>query len=361
MRTDEQVKIAGAGISGLACAIKLAKAGVKVEVHERKSQAGGRFWGDLQGLENWTSKQDVIDEIASYDLGINIPYHPLPPLVLIDGQGMEMACSQNRPLCYLVKRGTDPDTLDQALFNAAREAGVKVRFSSHLNPKEAKVVATGPRSREVFAIDTGLKFKTDHPNIALALVNDRAAFKGYAYLLVVDGYGCICTVMFDRFKQINQHFDRAFSIIKNHLSLGIREPKKVGGVGSFAMDFCFQKQDRYLVGESAGLQDLLWGFGIRSALSSGVLAANCIIDKKDYQKEAYAMYHQQLQASVVIRYLFEKFSTLKGGYGLMGKIVNRKADPISFLRRAYSMTPIHRIILPLALRRMRCRYPALQF
>ena len=359
MNTANSIDIAGGGIAGMSAAITLAKAGMPVVVHERKAQAGGRFWGDLQGIENWTTKTDVLKEIDHLDLGISLNYRALPPLQLIDGQGLQMEFSQKRPLCYLVKRGTAPDTLDTALFKAARSAGVVFNFGSHLHPSKANIVATGPRNRELFAIDTGIQFKTHHPDIAVAIVNDKAAFKGYAYLLIVDGYGCLCTVMFDRFKQIHQHFDHTLHLIKKYFPIDMNEPKKVGGIGSFSMDLSFSEEGRLLVGESAGLQDLLWGFGIRSALSSGVLAARCIINQENYQEKARALYGHQLQASVVVRYLFEKFSNLRGGYGLMGKIANRHADPSHFLHKAYRFTPIHRMIWPWALRRMRKRYPAL--
>jgi flavin-dependent dehydrogenase len=261
----------------------------------------------------------------------------------------------------LVKRGTDPDSLDQTLYQAAVRAGVRFNFSQALNIEEAKIVATGPRSREVFAIDTGVHFQTSHENIAVAIVNDQAAYRGYAYLLIINGYGCICTVMFDRFKQIHQHYEHTLSILKKHLSFDMVNPKRVGGVGSFSNDLCFAQHGKYFVGEAAGLQDLLWGFGIRSAISSGALAARCLIDGTDYGKLAEELFSDQLKAGIVIRYLFEKFSRLPKGYILMGKLVRGQTNPAEFLRKAYGYTPIHKLILPLAKMNMQKRYPALYF
>src|SRR5438309_10858825 len=45
------IRIAGAGPSGLAAAIALARGGRAVEVHEAKSDVGARFIGDLQIIE----------------------------------------------------------------------------------------------------------------------------------------------------------------------------------------------------------------------------------------------------------------------------------------------------------------------
>jgi len=48
MIESRPIRIAGAGPSGLAAAIVLAKAGRAVEVHEAKRDVGTRFIGDLQ-------------------------------------------------------------------------------------------------------------------------------------------------------------------------------------------------------------------------------------------------------------------------------------------------------------------------
>ena len=52
---DEPIQIMGAGLSGLAAAIILAKEGKEVHVHDIREDSGARFDGDFQGLENWTS------------------------------------------------------------------------------------------------------------------------------------------------------------------------------------------------------------------------------------------------------------------------------------------------------------------
>ena len=54
---EEPVHILGAGLSGLAAATYLAKAGREVHVYEIRSDSGARFDGDFQGIENWTSRK----------------------------------------------------------------------------------------------------------------------------------------------------------------------------------------------------------------------------------------------------------------------------------------------------------------
>ena len=70
------VRILGAGPSGLAAAITLARAGRAVELYERRSDCGMRFGGDLQGLENWSHETDTLDEFRA--CGIDIDFHCAP-------------------------------------------------------------------------------------------------------------------------------------------------------------------------------------------------------------------------------------------------------------------------------------------
>src|SRR5581483_11994923 len=51
-RRETPIKIAGAGPSGLAAAITLAKAGHEVEIFEARPAVGARFIGDFQVIEN---------------------------------------------------------------------------------------------------------------------------------------------------------------------------------------------------------------------------------------------------------------------------------------------------------------------
>ena len=56
----KRIRILGGGIAGLTAAINLNKAGIAVEVHERKGYCG-KHTSDFQFLENWTFDEDVLD------------------------------------------------------------------------------------------------------------------------------------------------------------------------------------------------------------------------------------------------------------------------------------------------------------
>ena len=56
----------GAGLSGLAAATTLAKAGIEVHVHDVREDSGQRFDGDFQALENWSMDADFFDQLTEW-------------------------------------------------------------------------------------------------------------------------------------------------------------------------------------------------------------------------------------------------------------------------------------------------------
>lgn len=354
------IRILGAGPSGLAAAINLAKAGYGVEIFERRKDCGDRFLGDLQGLENWTNKEDFLETLRSMNIDVNFDCDAFSTLKLTDGIKTSEDFVFHKPLFYLVKRGNFEGTLDYGLKKQAIELGIKINFNQSINPTEADIVATGTRTREVFATDKGIIFKTTLPDMAIGLVNDKYAFKGYSYLLITKGYGCICTVLFDQFNKTDQCFKETFDAFSKIVDLNITEVKTVGGIGSFALEnkFINGPIPSLNIGEAAGLQDLLWGFGIRSAITSGYLAAQSIIHKTDYEKAASLHFYEKQKATIVLRYLYEKFS--KRGYRFLINTTKQRKDTILFLYRAHKFTWIHKLIYPFAIKSMRSRYTNLK-
>ena len=58
----ENVKILGAGPAGLSAAINLLRNGYNVDVFEKNQDVGSSIKRNIQGLENWSDEQDVIEE-----------------------------------------------------------------------------------------------------------------------------------------------------------------------------------------------------------------------------------------------------------------------------------------------------------
>ena len=68
---EGEIKILGAGISGLTASINLAKEGFDVTVFEKSSSVGSRFHSDFQGLENWSDETDALEILKSLSLKTN--------------------------------------------------------------------------------------------------------------------------------------------------------------------------------------------------------------------------------------------------------------------------------------------------
>jgi len=351
------IKIIGSGPSGLAAAINLAKAGREVHVYERNSDVGQRFHGDLEGLENWSSKEGVLDQLTRMSISLDFPNHPFYDVTVANGVRSE-DFQFTRPLFYAVKRGTDRDSFDQALKEQAILHGVNFHFKQSLAEAEGDIIATGPIAKEIFAIDKGIVFQTSHPDTAIGLINDAAAYKGYAYLIVAKGYGCMCTVLFDRFEDVNQCFEETRRIFGDMVTLDIHEAKSVGGIGGFSLKNIFQSNGRLYVGEAAGIQDFLWGFGIRDAIASGFLAARSILEGRSYEEMARAYFSRKLRASLVNRYLWEKFIG-RGYFFIMDRVKNVEYG-LNFLSRMHRFNLLQRVLYPFALTTMRRKYTHLR-
>src|SRR5450759_4808922 len=124
----KKIKILGAGISGLTAAINLSLAGYKVEVFEKNPDCGMRFHGDMQGLENWSDEEDVLDSLQHMNVDINFEVTPFRKVVLTNCKSDE-EFSFDKPLFYLITRGKMKGSLDQGLKEQALSANVEIHFN----------------------------------------------------------------------------------------------------------------------------------------------------------------------------------------------------------------------------------------
>jgi flavin-dependent dehydrogenase len=355
---DHAIKILGAGPSGLAAAINLVRAGYRVDVFEKRSDTGKRFHGDVQGLENWSDDEDVIDQFARMNISVNFDCDPFLKLIITNGHKMRIS-HYDQPLCYLVKRGAMAGSLDQGLKLQALEAGVNIQFRDSIPPEQADIVATGPISREIFAVDKGIVFKTSAEDTNVFLLNDEAAYKGYSYLLITKGYGCLCTVLFDRFSDLDDCFQTTRQMLVDMFEVDIEDPKPVAGIGCFSTKNIYQKGQTLYVGEAAGIQDLMWGFGIKTAVESGYLAAQSIIHKKDFATVAQQKFGSKLKATLVDRFIWEVIR-FRDYQVVVGDGLSNQARGSFDLGFLYNYSKLHRLAYPAARWYMRRRYPRLR-
>ncbi len=291
-------------MSGLTAAALLASRGVAVEVHERKEGRGGRFAGGWQVLENGSCAEDALSELQRMGIKTTFEVVPARRAIFLDGGGGVHEVESSDPFAYFVRRGSGAGTLDEALWQQAREAGAA--FSSGGGaPARIDVVATGPRQADGVAKE--LVFSSDLPDTVAVLFDPRVTPSGYAYLFCLGGHATfgVAQVLgiaglararvgaWQRFRQVLGEF----AVDRLH---------EGGQFMNFSIPAHLSGRDgRWYVGEAAGVQDYLFGLGNRLALRSAALAVDGLLGAWD-QRAFCRRLRQPMITSVALRFAYER-------------------------------------------------------
>ena len=342
------VSISGAGPAGLAAAMTLARAGVPTVVHEFRHDVGARFHGDFQGIENWTTRGDVLEELEELGIETRFDLVPCREGVFYGPTERESLLRSPDPLFYLVRRGPESGTLDSGMKAAAIECGVDLHFGERGEGtrRGPAIRAHGPRGSDTVAV--GYVFDTEMSDGVFGVLSDRLAPKGYAYLLIHRGHGTIAACLFDEFGDEKRYLDRTLEFFERRVGLKMRSPRRFGGAGQFRLTRSACSDGVLLAGEAAGFQDALWGFGIRYALLSGCLAARALLSGSDYDRLWKERFGGLQRTSVVNRYFFSRMG--HPGYRWLMRALRRARDPRQWLRRFYAPSHWKSLWAPLAAR-----------
>ncbi len=287
-----EIKIVGAGLSGLVAAINLARKGYEVTVYEREKRIGGmpEFRPDPAG-----SPFDL-DAIKNY-IGIDIS----PAVKRIDegaawayGKRFTMPLKSRIGL-YMVERGSRETSIDSYLYSIAKQEGVEVIFDHPiLSQKEFALLPPDT------IIATGLQIETYQ-----ALNIPHSPLFGYFAKGTVPHDKTVATLWMDTFTK-----DYAFNCSVNGVSFALlfqrdlplkREGKEkfvamlaqgegveftewrdlLGGacpVGSIRNPHLFWG-NKILAGTLAGVIDPFLFFGMLGALISGKIASIAVEDR----------------------------------------------------------------------------------
>ena len=300
------IHIMGAGLSGLAAATTLAKAGIEVHVHDIREDSGKRFDGDFQALENWSMDSDFFDQLRSW--GYDPSEFKATEFSVVDliHPDDEISKTHTPSVAYrIVERGTSEHTIDQGFKRMAIAAGANLHYKSRVKEEDCQIIACGPKGTS--AVAYGEIFRTKHPNHIAFQLNDKLAPGSYSYLIIIDGIGLICTCLWRKQKGSDRFLNETIAWYQHHYPDIDMEPiKRVGGKGDFTINKNYFQDGRYYTGESGGLQDFMWGFGMRMAVWSGHLAAQDILGNCSYEKEVRKQLMPYVRTSVTNRFLMNR-------------------------------------------------------
>src|SRR3989344_763262 len=287
--------------------------------------------GDFQGLENWTSEEDVLESLKKMNIKINFPYSPRYSQEVYDSDLNKTTLKSKKPFYYLIRRGRFKDTLDSGLKKQAKELGVEIIYNKEIkNIKRKCIIAIG--SQEAEGIGVGITFDTKMKDISIVILDDNISPKAYAYLLIWDGKGTLVTCMFRDYHDGNIYFKKTLKRFKKIVKIDMKNIKHFGGFINFFLQKSNIESNKLYIGECAGFQDYMWGFGMRYAMASGYLAAKSIIENENYNALWKKEFNGLLKTSLSNRFLFERL----GNSGYKKFIEKLKENPHEFLMKQYN-------------------------
>ena len=302
----EKVVIAGAGPAGLSAAIVLAKSGHAVEVHEAKPQVGARWKRGLQIIENFSERSDVLETFRGFGIQTNFSARPVRSVSLVDAAGRRSAFESKEPLGYYVSRGAKPGELDHSLLEQARAAGAQVTFNSRLPAGAgARIFAAGPR--RIDGLGKEVTFKTPLSDRMTVILDPKLAPGGYAYLFVVQGDATLGFAAVGDYKSVEGRYAETVERFRRLDGVQIEGGDVSYSYANFFMNRSLDRRGTLLAGEAGGFQDYLFGFGIRFAVTSGVLAARSIAEGVSYDALWKASLGPKARAGFLNRFMYESF------------------------------------------------------
>jgi flavin-dependent dehydrogenase len=342
----EPVRIVGGGVSGLTTAIVLARCGVNVEVFERGLAAPATRPVRWDAVENWTTHEDLTDFLKRWTIDIAAFRTPGSIDVLaFDGECHPLRGT--RPLLYAVKRGNAPDSLDACLRGQALDLGVRVRHGETLPRERADVWAVGTQRRGFF-LDAGITFRTTQPDRVAILVDQRLTPRACAYLIVADGMATLAVLLTRQFNCARRLLAETVDAFQRLRPFDMHDVRLQSGFGGAVHALGVPAAPPRVVGEAAGFLDYLWGFGIRYAIFSGVLAARSLLEGSDYQALVAREIGPLVRSSALNRKLYDRAGN-RTCRALIRHFCARR-DPHALLQRFYQSRGTRSIFFPWAMR-----------
>lgn len=297
------VKILGAGLSGLSCAINLAGEH-EVLVYEKQRAVGEHIFSNLQGFG---SGENVIPEFfASVDLPPPKNVRSFKKVFFLTHK-RDLTFTLPEPYHFVVRGGSD--SLEADLYEQAIRTGVEVSFNSSVKEEDVDVVASGAKKADVVGVG-GLYSDSSFPDDSMLIMfDDRFSPKGWYFYMIPRGDGlveainCVPSHYASKAKELLNNSISKRPFIKKFMD-GAKLKHYFSGYGNAFIPKTACNDGRLYVGEAAGFQDPLMGFGMKYALTSGYLAAKSIKQGLDYDLLWQSEILPSMKSDIARRFLF---------------------------------------------------------
>ena len=325
----KKVYIAGGGIAGMSAGICLKKKGIPVTIYEKSSKVGQNRHGDYEGLENWIFNESISSFFSNIGFDYSqIQSSPVNSFMVHSIDKDPLLVYSKKPFFFLVKRGDKKNDFDSQLYQQCKRVGVDFVFNSNA-PDSCDIIATGTRRASAYV--HGSSFKTSQENQVHLLLGSQFSPKGYAYLIINNGYGTIATA-FKKVKNNNNNYLENCKKYFRRLDIFISNEEDFGSRGSFAFSSSRIKLP-IQVGEAGGFQDYLFGFGMKMSMISGLVAGLHMCGEISNAKLLLMNINKKKRISFLNRIIYEKLSDDQM-YFLAQKF-SFSNNPLSILEQAY--------------------------
>lgn len=306
-----KVAIIGAGPSGLACALELERHGIAPVIFELRHRPGELFDHCAAVLELFTRPNDPLADLKK---NYSIDLHPIARISSIVMKSPHKAVTVKGNLGYFIMRGGDPHSVETQLYGKLKgrvSTNTKVFYTDIYRDYDYVVVASGGRDMSrpegiwstVYATNLiggtvigefnlsqlRMWLDTRYSKTAYAYLAPMEKKRAFLGLVVPDSSLEEARDRWKKFWELEHHpYEQVNEIIVEH-NAGFVYPHQVGNL--------------LFAGIAGGFQEPFLGFGMISALKSGVLAGRAIATGRRYE-DLLVQLKEDMKHSLVLREMF---------------------------------------------------------
>lgn len=306
-----KVAIIGAGPAGLSCALELERHGISPVVFEQRHRPGELFDHCAAVLELFTRPLDPLKDLRK---NYFIDLHPIYTIKFLDMKSPAEKVTVRGNLGYFFLRGGDPNSVESQLYSKLQGGVVtnkKVNYTDIYQEYDYVVVASGgfdmSRTEGIWStvyatkLIGGTVIGEFNPAKLFMWLDTRYSKTAYAYLVPMEKKRAFLGLVvpdstleearerWKKFWEMEHHpYEQVNEVIVEH-NAGFVYPHQVGNL--------------LFAGVAGGFQEPFLGFGMLSAIKSGVLAGRAIATGKRYE-DLLVQLKEDMKHSLILREMF---------------------------------------------------------